>query len=115
MIPKIGAVLLVSLLVSAGVAAAQATGMPTYNAPYRAFVRHEFGGTVSFPEEGDEDRLYGVLCISVTVQDSEAHLVNHGAMAFDKRVEVALVCSALKLDHATAVAQLIRSRHHDPP
>lgn len=32
---------------------AQTTGMPSYNAPHRAFARHEFGGTLSFPEGGD--------------------------------------------------------------
>jgi hypothetical protein len=31
-------------------AGAQETGMPSYNAPYRAFASHEFGGTLSFPE-----------------------------------------------------------------
>ena len=31
---------------------AQATATPSFNAPYRAFTRHEFGGTVSFPEGG---------------------------------------------------------------
>jgi hypothetical protein len=29
--------------------AAQTTGTPSFNAPYRAFTRHEFGGTLSFP------------------------------------------------------------------
>lgn len=29
--------------------AGQATGTPSFNAPYRAFSRSEFGGTVSFP------------------------------------------------------------------
>ena len=33
-------------------AAAQATGMPSYNAPYRAFSRSEFGVVISFPEGG---------------------------------------------------------------
>jgi hypothetical protein len=33
----------------AGSAPAQVTGLPTFDAPYRAFGRHEFGGTVSFP------------------------------------------------------------------
>ena len=32
--------------------AAQATGTPTYNAPYRAFTRSEFGVLLSFPEGG---------------------------------------------------------------
>ena len=31
---------------------AQATGLPSYNAPYRAFNRSEFGGVLSFPEGG---------------------------------------------------------------
>ncbi|HXF96141.1 MAG TPA: hypothetical protein VNI61_08585 [Gemmatimonadales bacterium] len=31
-------------------AAAQATGTPTFNAPYRAFTRAEFGALLSFPE-----------------------------------------------------------------
>jgi hypothetical protein len=30
-------------------AAAQATGMPSFNAPYRAFQRSEFGAVISFP------------------------------------------------------------------
>jgi hypothetical protein len=33
-------------------AAAQATGMPSYNAPYRAFTRSEIGVSLSFPEGG---------------------------------------------------------------
>ncbi|MGH7700393.1 MAG: hypothetical protein ACREMJ_07760 [Gemmatimonadales bacterium] len=33
-------------------AAAQATGTPTFNAPYRAFTRSEFGALLSFPEGG---------------------------------------------------------------
>jgi hypothetical protein len=33
-------------------AAAQATGMPSYNAPYRAFKRSEIGVSLSFPEGG---------------------------------------------------------------
>ena len=37
---------------------AQSTGMPSFNAPYRAFDRHEFGGTLSFPE-GDVTGLEG--------------------------------------------------------
>ena len=31
---------------------AQVTG-PSYNAPYRAFLSHEFGGTLAFPDGGD--------------------------------------------------------------
>src|SRR5574341_218579 len=44
-----------SFLLSAGLAGsaqAQVTGMPTFDAPYRAFVKHEFGGTLSFPNGG---------------------------------------------------------------
>ena len=37
---------------SASSLAAQATGTPSYNAPYRAFTRSEFGAVLSFPEGG---------------------------------------------------------------
>ena len=37
------------LVVGVVTAHAQATLMPSYNAPYRAFEQHEFGGTLSFP------------------------------------------------------------------
>lgn len=37
---------------SASRVAAQATGTPSYNAPYRAFTRSEFGAVLSFPEGG---------------------------------------------------------------
>src|SRR6058998_1297175 len=33
-------------------AAAQATGLPTFNAPYRAFTRSEIGVVLSFPNGG---------------------------------------------------------------
>src|SRR6266705_481058 len=33
-------------------AVAQATGMPSFNAPYRAFQRSELGGVFSFPNGG---------------------------------------------------------------
>jgi hypothetical protein len=36
----------------AGELAGQASGTPSFNAPYRAFGRSEFGGTISFPEGG---------------------------------------------------------------
>lgn len=39
----------VAALFGASALAAQATGMPLYNAPYRAFQRSEIGGAVSFP------------------------------------------------------------------
>jgi hypothetical protein len=44
----------VALLAGAsGQLAAQATGTPSFNAPYRAFSQHEFGATVSFPRGAD--------------------------------------------------------------
>lgn len=46
------------LALVAGDAAAQATATPSFNAPYRAFTRYEFGGTVSF-QEGDLTNLEG--------------------------------------------------------
>jgi len=36
----------------APVVSAQATGTPSYNAPYRAFTRSEFGAVISFPDGG---------------------------------------------------------------
>ncbi len=45
--------LLVAGLFAGGVAtvsSAQTTGQPSFNAPYRAFQRSEFGGVVSFPD-----------------------------------------------------------------
>lgn len=49
-----GAVLLaVAAVTSTGPAAqAQVTGMPSFNAPYRAFQRSEFGAVFSFPDGG---------------------------------------------------------------
>jgi hypothetical protein len=47
-----------ALAVSAGTAAAQATFTPSFNAPYRAFGQHEFGGTISF-ERGSAISLEG--------------------------------------------------------
>jgi hypothetical protein len=42
------------LLAGAGSALqAQVTGTPSFNAPYRAFERHEFGGTILFPANAD--------------------------------------------------------------
>jgi len=43
------------LVVAGGIvsnAAAQATGVPSYNAPYRAFRSSEFGAILSFPQGG---------------------------------------------------------------
>lgn len=36
-----------------GMGTAQSTGMPTFNAPYRAFDHHEFGGVLSFVDGAD--------------------------------------------------------------
>ena len=47
-----GLVMMTALLALAAEGAAQATGTPTYNAPYRAFTRSEFGVLLSFPEGG---------------------------------------------------------------
>lgn len=40
------------LVVAVGSATAQATGTPSFNAPYRAFAKSEFGGVISFPQGG---------------------------------------------------------------
>src|SRR3989442_13936273 len=45
----IGLVLAVAGVAGAG---AQATGTTTFNAPYRAFTRSEFGALLSFPDRG---------------------------------------------------------------
>ena len=47
-----------ALVAFASVSQAQATGMPSFNAPHRAFARHEFGGTLSFPR-GDVTGIEG--------------------------------------------------------
>ena len=39
--------------VLAAPAAGQTTGTPSFNAPYRAFTKHEFGGTLSFPKNAN--------------------------------------------------------------
>lgn len=41
-----------ALATTAGSVAAQATSTPSFNAPYRAFGQHEFGGTISFEDGG---------------------------------------------------------------
>jgi hypothetical protein len=50
MIRRISSVLALAVVALATVAQAQSTGMPSYNAPYRAFEKYEFGGTLSFPD-----------------------------------------------------------------
>jgi hypothetical protein len=55
---RLGIMALLALAASAGTAAAQATFTPSFNAPYRAFGQHEFGGTISF-EEGSSTSVEG--------------------------------------------------------
>ena len=50
--PRLSLVLLVLIAGSAASLAAQATGVPSFNAPYRAFTRSEFGAVISFPDGG---------------------------------------------------------------
>lgn len=53
--------MVMAALVGAPAAAvAQATGMPSFNAPYRAFARHEFGAAVSFANFDAGTGLEGV-------------------------------------------------------
>jgi hypothetical protein len=49
----------ISLILFASGAAAQATFTPSYNAPYRAFEAHEFGGTFTFPKGGRDFAVEG--------------------------------------------------------
>ena len=49
MIRRISTLVALAALVFPAAALAQSTGMPSYNAPYRAFTSYEFGGTLSFP------------------------------------------------------------------
>jgi hypothetical protein len=46
------ALTLLLFIAGAGAVEAQATGTSTYNAPYRAFTRSEFGVLISFPDGG---------------------------------------------------------------
>jgi hypothetical protein len=52
MLRTLTVVLAIQVLARAGVAAAQATGTTTFNAPYRAFQRSEIGALLSFPDGG---------------------------------------------------------------
>lgn len=53
MFRKSGVMLVALLVATAQWAPAQVTGVPSFNAPYRAFAQHEFGGTLSFPNGTD--------------------------------------------------------------
>jgi len=55
---------LVGVGVGAGQAAAQATGTPSFNAPYRAFTRSEIGLILSFPSGGGGTAFEGAYRIS---------------------------------------------------
>lgn len=46
------AVAIVAIFATAGTAAAQSTGMPVFEAPYRAFQTHELGASLSDPGPG---------------------------------------------------------------
>jgi hypothetical protein len=59
MIPRSFRLAALALLVSATTASAQATFTPSYNAPYRAFEKHEFGGTFSFPDNPRDFAIEG--------------------------------------------------------
>lgn len=48
-----------ALVLAASTATAQATRTPSFNAPYRAFEKHEFGGTFSFPHGGRDFAIEG--------------------------------------------------------
>ena len=52
MFRKIFVVALVAASVLVERAAGQSTGVPSFQSPYRAFARSEFGGVVSFPQPG---------------------------------------------------------------
>jgi hypothetical protein len=49
MLRRISTLLAFTAVMLPAAALAQSTGMPSYNAPYRAFTSYEFGGTLSFP------------------------------------------------------------------
>jgi hypothetical protein len=53
-----------------GTAAAQATAMPAYYAPYRSFEQYEFGATLSFPDFGGT-ALEGLFGFGYKVFDFE--------------------------------------------
>lgn len=61
MSPNVHSGILVLALVAGmtGESAAQETGTPVFKAPYRAFVNHEFGGSISDPGTGTDFALEG--------------------------------------------------------
>ncbi len=50
---RVGWIAAIALCYFSASATAQSTGVPSFDAPYRAFSRHEFGGTLSFPSGFD--------------------------------------------------------------
>ncbi|MDH4046435.1 MAG: hypothetical protein OEW06_18460, partial [Gemmatimonadota bacterium] len=75
-----------SLVLAAGSAAAQATGTASFNAPYRAFEKHEFGGTLSF-NEGDVTGVEGQYRFGYKAFDIGAR----GGMAFSSGDDAVLL------------------------
>lgn len=53
MIKRILVAVSLAIVASATSALAQSTGLPSYNAPHRAFESFEVGGTVSFPKDAE--------------------------------------------------------------
>jgi len=56
---KVVGLLAAGFALCASQASAQASFTPSYNAPYRAFESHEFGGTLSFPDGAADFALEG--------------------------------------------------------
>ena len=54
MIRRIAVVCGFAIVASVSTASAQATGTPSFNAPNRAFEKHEFGATFSLPSGAPE-------------------------------------------------------------
>ncbi len=50
---RVGWIAAIALCYFSASATAQSTGVPSFDAPYRAFAQHEFGGTLSFPSRFD--------------------------------------------------------------
>lgn len=57
MLPRAVIATILILPTAAAAAVAQVTGTPSFNAPYRAFANHEFGGTLSFTSGPGPDGL----------------------------------------------------------
>jgi hypothetical protein len=75
-----------ALALTAGSAAAQATGTASFNAPFRAFEKHEFGGTLSF-NSGDVTGVEGQYRFGYKAFDIGAR----GGMAFSSGDDAVLI------------------------